>query len=116
MIQSTLRNKASSLRNFSSDDVLAALGLERRRGAAATILPAVGYFAAGAAVGAGISLLLAPKSGQELRTELGGKARHAKETALASAERVAGEAQAFLPKRNGSGPNDATSKKSAQTT
>ena len=59
---------------LSTDDVLGALGLERRRAARDVILPTAGIFVAGLMVGAGVALLIAPRSGQETRRELRGRA------------------------------------------
>jgi hypothetical protein len=59
-----------TLKNMDRDDVLALLGLETRRGAVDYILPTVGIFSIGLLVGAGIGLLLAPKSGRELMDDL----------------------------------------------
>jgi gas vesicle protein len=121
MIQDTIKHQARSLRDLSSDDLLAALGLERRRSAVEVVLPAVSYFAAGALVGAGLSLLFAPKVGKEFRHELGHKARELKDQVVHSAERVADEAQAMLPgherDRKDNGPvAGASATRSAQTT
>ena len=60
------------VRNFSADDVLHALGLERKRNAAEKMLPMIGLFGAGLLVGAGIALLLSPKSGAVVREAIGG--------------------------------------------
>lgn len=60
------------VRNFSADDVLHALGLERKRSAASKMMPMIGIFGAGLLVGAGIALLLSPKSGREVRDAIGG--------------------------------------------
>ena len=59
-----------NLRKIDRDDVLQAVGLQRHRGFSDWILPVAGVFAAGLALGAGLGLLLAPKSGKELRTDL----------------------------------------------
>ncbi|MBI5547077.1 MAG: YtxH domain-containing protein [Deltaproteobacteria bacterium] len=60
----------SDIRNLSKDDLLDALGLQTRRTAMDVVLPGLGLFAAGLLVGAGLGLLLAPKSGTELRADL----------------------------------------------
>lgn len=52
------------------DDILGAVGLERRRDAMSRFLPAVGLITVSAAVGAGIALLLAPSAGSKLRARL----------------------------------------------
>jgi hypothetical protein len=57
------------LRNFDRDDLLDALGLQRR-GNADWLLPTVTALGVGLLVGAGLGLLLAPKPGSELRDDL----------------------------------------------
>ena len=59
------------LQDIDRDDVLEALGLQERRSGVATTLGTIGIFALGCLVGAGIGLAFAPKSGDELRNELG---------------------------------------------
>ncbi len=60
-----------NLRDFSKDDILNALGLELRKTPGDFVLPALGVFGAGLLVGAGLALLFAPKSGNELRSDIG---------------------------------------------
>ena len=60
------------VRNFSPDDILHALGLEKKRSATEKMLPMIGIFGAGLLVGAGIAMLLTPKSGREIREAIGG--------------------------------------------
>lgn len=50
------------------------VGLQRRPSTMSMVGNAVLLFSAGAAVGAGVALLLAPKSGTELRSDLSTKA------------------------------------------
>ena len=57
-------------RRFQADDLLGVIGLQRRRSATQVILPAIGLVTLGAAVGAGVALLIAPSSGAELRQRL----------------------------------------------
>ena len=57
-------------RTFEVNDLLGVIGLQRRRSAAHAILPAIGLVSLGAAVGAGVALLIAPSSGAELRQRL----------------------------------------------
>jgi hypothetical protein len=63
------------LQDLDRDDVLEKLGLQERRSAVATTFGTLGIFALGCLVGAGIGLAFAPKSGDELRNELGDKVR-----------------------------------------
>jgi hypothetical protein len=60
-----------NLGEVDKDDVLEKLGLESRKDPLDYLLPAIGLFGAGLAVGCGIGLMLAPKSGKEFRAELG---------------------------------------------
>jgi hypothetical protein len=76
MMHGTVKDTMKAVRDVGTDDILAALGLERRRGAMGFVLPAVSYFAAGLAVGAGVTLLIAPKTGRQMRRELGDKVRN----------------------------------------
>jgi hypothetical protein len=58
------------------DDLLGVIGLERRRGRAERILPALAMVAVSAAVGAGAALLLAPSAqlrGGSAPSHLGGR-------------------------------------------
>lgn len=75
MIQDTVKDRFQSVRGLSTDDILSALGLQRRRTAVDVIVPTAGLFIAGLMVGAGFALLMAPKSGRDTRRELQGRAR-----------------------------------------
>lgn len=88
--------KASDL---STDDVLAALGLRRRPSGLDLVLPAAGYFAAGMVFGAGLGLLLAPRSGAETRRQLKGKASDLTRRLGSAAEEFAEDVQSALPFR-----------------
>ena len=68
-----------SLKDLTRDDILRSIGLETRRTPADYVLPALGIFGAGLIVGAGLGLLLAPKSGRQLRGELRERAEHLRE-------------------------------------
>jgi hypothetical protein len=57
------------LRSLDRDDLLETLGLQRRN-SADWVVPAVTALGVGLLVGAGLGLLLAPKSGNELREDL----------------------------------------------
>ena len=58
------------LRNLDRDDVLEMIGLQRKSSTAAWLAGTLGTFGIGILVGAGIGLLMAPKSGRELRENL----------------------------------------------
>lgn len=59
--------------NISKDEILKSLGLETRRSPTGLVVSALGVFGAGLLVGAGVGLLLAPKSGSELRSDIRGR-------------------------------------------
>lgn len=65
-----LKDIRKQLANLEKDDILKVFGMEERRTTMDVILPAVGLFSVGLLVGAGLGLLLAPKSGRELRDDL----------------------------------------------
>ena len=67
------------LTNLTKDDVLAIAGLASRRSTTERLLAAAGCFGVGLLVGAGVALLLAPKSGKGLREDLGEKLRRARD-------------------------------------
>lgn len=67
--------KLSEIRDLSKEDVLAAFGLATKPSTAGQLFGSLGLFATGLLVGAGVALLLAPKSGQDLREDLGQKLR-----------------------------------------
>ncbi|MES1205887.1 MAG: YtxH domain-containing protein [Pseudomonadota bacterium] len=72
--------KISDIRDLSKDDVLAAFGLETRGTMTGRLFGTLGIFSAGLLVGAGVALLLAPKTGQDLRQDLGQRLRTMRET------------------------------------
>jgi hypothetical protein len=71
---------------YDIDDILDLVGVERRRSFVGVFLPAVGFITLGAAIGAGVGLLMAPSSGRRLRQEMGDRLDQMK-------ERVKNEAQ-----------------------
>ena len=71
MFRTAVRDGLTSLQNFGTDDVLAALGLARRRDPfTEVVVPSIALFTAGALVGAAAAMLLTPKTGPALRREL----------------------------------------------
>lgn len=72
-LRSGLRDAASRLP--SGQDLLESVGLSYRRSATEALIATLGAFALGAAVGATIALLTAPRSGAETRDQLRQQAR-----------------------------------------
>ena len=67
--------KLSDISDLSKDDILSALGLATKQSASQRVVSTLGLFGLGAIVGAGIALLLAPSSGEDLRGDLGRRIR-----------------------------------------
>ncbi len=63
-------NKLKALKGIDRDALLDYLGLETKRTTSDYLIGTVGVFGVGMLVGAGIGLLFAPKSGNELRQNL----------------------------------------------
>ena len=64
---------ASDLKNLDKNQLLNLIGLETRRESTEWVVPTLGAFTAGLLLGAGVALLLAPKTGTELREDLAGR-------------------------------------------
>lgn len=64
------------LRGIKPEDLLHRLGLEVHHHPMHYFPAALGFFALGAAIGVGVALCLAPKSGKELREELSNRLHH----------------------------------------
>ncbi len=79
------------LKNLDRDDLLEAIGLERKRSSAESLLPALGFFGLGLVVGAGLGLLVAQKPGRELRADLQQKLKTGTETAAGALQNVTGQ-------------------------
>jgi len=69
MLDGFIRSVARGWRRFSIDDMLDVMGLERTRSG----YPKYALLGVGLLLGAGVGMLLAPRSGRELRRELGGR-------------------------------------------
>jgi len=63
------------LKNLDLDDLLGVIGLEKRPSLPRWLLETMGLFGLGVVVGAGTALLLAPKSGRELRGDIRDRVR-----------------------------------------
>lgn len=57
----------------SKEDIASAVGLEARPSATGEMLTAFGIFGTGVILGAGLALLFAPKTGQEVRHDIAEK-------------------------------------------
>ena len=64
-----------NIRELSKEELLATLGLQPRRTTMDYLLPALGLFGAGLLIGASVGVLFAPKSGEQLRSDLGQRVR-----------------------------------------
>jgi hypothetical protein len=69
------RRLVMKIPGISKDDILEKLGLQARTSTGEWLLGAFGFFGIGLVVGAATALLLAPKSGRELRSDITAKAR-----------------------------------------
>ena len=97
MFQDAVSDKFNAMRGITADDVLAALGLERRRTVSASILPIASGFVAGALAGAAVALLFAPKAGSEMRRELQNRANDVTRRVSAAADGVMTDVRNALP-------------------
>jgi hypothetical protein len=78
--------KLSDISDLSKDDILSALGLAAKRSTSERWIGVAGIFGVGLLIGAGAALLLAPKSGQGLREDLGERFRRARNGEADSSE------------------------------
>lgn len=69
------------IRDLSKDDILDAIGLQAKPSTGSWMFGTIGLFGLGLLVGAGMALMLTPKTGIELRQQLNQKIRRAKEMA-----------------------------------
>jgi len=71
--------KLRDLTEFDRDDILGALGLQSRTSTTSWLFGTLGLFGLGMVVGAGVALMLAPKTGTELRRDLEGRLKTVRE-------------------------------------
>jgi hypothetical protein len=97
MLDDFMKTKTRALRDFSSDDILSALGLARQSSPIDAVIPTALAFVAGLAAGAGVALLLAPKSGREVRQDISNKASELTGRLTTSATELATDVRNALP-------------------
>ena len=97
MFQETVSDRLGTMRGVGVDDILAALGLERRRSFPMSAIPIASGFAAGAVIGAGLALLFAPKAGREMRQDIRKRADELSRKVSDAAEGAAAEVRSALP-------------------
>jgi gas vesicle protein len=78
--------KLSDITDLNKEDILAAIGLASKPTTAEKLLGTLSIFGVGLLVGAGTALLLAPKSGQDLRGDLGERLRKLREEKFRSGD------------------------------
>jgi hypothetical protein len=96
----------------SGDDMLEALGLQRRRSIAAAILPAIGTLTFGLAVGAAIGTVFGPRYGYKLMDRVGVKIPESLKEGIKETERRPASSHATGTVSTGAAattPNNATS-------
>ena len=96
-IPGILGSVASSIRIA---DALDLIGLERRRSTMSFMLPTLGAFGLGIAVGAGLGLLFAPKPGARLRDDLSKKVNRLADDMKSAAETAEAEVKSSLQPKN----------------
>lgn len=85
-----IQKNAKRMSKYDKEDILAAIGLEPKRGAVDVIIPAVGFFAVGILAGVGLGLLFAPKPGYELREDLTEQFNNMSKNKMQGADATAG--------------------------
>jgi gas vesicle protein len=81
------------VKNLDKDQILEMLGLEQQSSTTGTLLRWLGLVTVGAVVGAAVTLLLAPRSGRELREELAQKIKAGTDEVVAAVRNKANEIQ-----------------------
>jgi hypothetical protein len=107
MLDEIFRTKTRAISNLSSDDILSVLGLQRRHTPFESAVPTSIAFVAGLAAGAGIALLLAPKSGREVRQDISNRANELTSRIGNAASELASEARNALSSSSSS-PSSST--------
>jgi hypothetical protein len=92
MIIANLANLASHAPK--AHELLHRIGLERRQSRAIRVASCAGWIGVGMAVGSGLTLLLTPRSGPEMREHLGQRAKRARDYVVTNGIEPAGRASA----------------------
>lgn len=75
-----------SLKNLNREDILGALGLETKRTTGSWLAGSMAVFGVGLLVGAAAALLMAPKTGEDLREDVSSRFRNLKNRAQRAQE------------------------------
>lgn len=86
------KKQLGRLTDWDKDDLLDLVGLETRRTTTDALIPALTAFSIGVLVGVGVGLLVAPKPGNELRTDLKNRLGGGNDTLSAPTSGVQGAA------------------------
>ena len=89
--------KLSDISDLSKEDVLSALGLALKPSTSQRVVGTLGMFGLGAIVGAGLALLLAPSSGEDLRDDLGRRIRRFSPDTTTTSDAPNGRADRGMP-------------------
>lgn len=84
----SLNDTMSSSYENSINSLLDRMGLEHKRSTMDMMLPAIGIFGAGIAVGAALGVLFAPKRGEEIRSDLRSQVGQLRERGYESYEQL----------------------------
>lgn len=83
-----INDSARNTYDSSMNALLDRMGLEQKRSTMEVILPALGIFGAGMAVGAALGVLFAPKRGDEIRSDLRSQVDQLRERGYESYEQL----------------------------
>lgn len=75
-----------ALKHLNREDILGAMGLETKRTTSSMLAGSLAVFGVGLLVGAAAALLMAPKTGQDLREDVGNRFRDLKNRATRGQE------------------------------
>lgn len=94
-----LKNLRNTLSGLDRDELLQHLGLERKPDMMEKVIPALAIFGAGVAVGVGIGMIFAPRTGQELRGQLQSQLKRVEQKVRGAAEAATAGTSAGVPSR-----------------